>query len=207
MGGSKLIESISKRLTNFFVRNGLIKEYDSEVYSYGFEMFVSEIISWLIIIPIAIISGEFLESMAFVFSFIIFRTFGGGYHANTHYGCIFSFTFIYLVGLTVGKFISMDFSYYLIGVCMAAAGILLWIFAPIDHKNKPFDENDFKRLRKKTRLLYLIYLAVVILLLSIFPSVKFVVKLCAFGSMGLFMVSMSVMIQFFVRKKEKVNSI
>lgn len=111
MGGSKLIESISKTLTNFFVRNGLIKEYDSEVYSYGFEMFVSEIISWLIIIPIAIISGEFLESMAFVFSFIIFRTFGGGYHANTHYGCIFSFTFIYLVGLTVGKFISMDFSY------------------------------------------------------------------------------------------------
>lgn len=71
MGGSKLIESISKTLTNFFVRNGLIKEYDSEVYSYGFEMFVSEIISWLIIIPIAIISGEFLESMAFVFSFII----------------------------------------------------------------------------------------------------------------------------------------
>lgn len=67
---------------------------------------------------------------------------------------------------------------------------MLWIFAPIDHKNKPFDENDFKRLRKKTRLLYLIYLAVVILLLSIFPSVKFVVKLCAFGSMGLFMVSM-----------------
>lgn len=49
MGGSELIESISKRLTNFFVRNGLIKEYDSEVYSYGFEMFVSEIISWLII--------------------------------------------------------------------------------------------------------------------------------------------------------------
>lgn len=122
MGGSKLIESISKRLTNFFVRNGLIKEYDSEIYSYGFEMFVSEIISWLIIIPIAIISGEFLESMAFVFSFIIFRTFGGGYHANTHYGCIISFTFIYLIGLFVGKTISTGISFYLIGACLTAAG-------------------------------------------------------------------------------------
>lgn len=207
MGGSKLIESISKRLTDFFVKNGLIKEYDSEIYSYGFEMFVSEIISWLIIVPIAIISGEFLESMAFVFSFIIFRTFGGGYHANTHYGCILSFTFIYLIGLIVGKTISTDISFYLIGACLTAAGILLWLFAPIDHKNKPFDEDDFKRLRKKTRLIYLIYLAAVILLLCIFPSVKFVVRLCAFGSMGLFMVSMSVMIQFFVRKKEKINSI
>lgn len=66
MGGSKLIESISKRLTNFFVRNGLIKEYDSEIYSYGFEMFVSEIISWLIIIPIAIISGEFNENTKYI---------------------------------------------------------------------------------------------------------------------------------------------
>ena len=185
MGGSKLIESISKRLTNFFVRNGLIKEYDSEIY-------------------IAIISGEFLESMAFVFSFIIFRTFGGGYHANTHYGCIISFTFIYLIGLFVGKTISTGISFYLIGACLTAAGILLWIFAPIDHKNKPLDEDDFNRLRKKTRLIYLVYLAAVILLLSIFPSVKFVVKLCTFGSMGLFMVSVSVMIQFFVRKKEKL---
>ena len=63
---------LAKKITLFYIKKGKIEEDDREVYEYSFEMLISTIINFLIMIVGALITKRYWETALFTFSFLLF---------------------------------------------------------------------------------------------------------------------------------------
>ena len=83
-----MISKLAKGTACFFVDNKIIEVEDSEVYAYGIELLLSTIFNLIIAIIIALISNEFIPCVINLTAFVTIRMYAGGYHADTHWGCM-----------------------------------------------------------------------------------------------------------------------
>lgn len=63
---------LAKKITLFYIKKGKIEEDDREVYEYSFEMLISTIINFLIMIVGALITKRYWETALFTFSFFVY---------------------------------------------------------------------------------------------------------------------------------------
>ena len=75
-------------------------EDDIEVYSYGLQIFLSNVFEVLAVLIIGLCIGRFFETVAFFVSFISLRSGAGGYHAKTYLRCFLGLLVVY--GLHIG---------------------------------------------------------------------------------------------------------
>ena len=83
-----MLKKISKNMAHFFVVQNAAKPEYEEVYAYGAEILLSTIINGCIAATIAILTKTIIPSIIFLTVFIIMRRTAGGYHADTHMGCM-----------------------------------------------------------------------------------------------------------------------
>ena len=126
---------LAKKITLFYIKKGKIEEDDREVYEYSFEMLISTIINFLIMIVGALITKRYWETALFTFSFLLFRKFFGGYHAKTHIGCISIFFMIRLDARLLS----------IIAMIICSLSIIpVLLLSPVSHPNNPIDKNRIK---------------------------------------------------------------
>lgn len=152
---------LAKRITNAFVSKGSIKDADSDVYAYGFQILLSSISYALIFILISIVTNTLLESLIFFVGFYIVRSFCGGYHASTYLRCHILFAANHLAFIALIRFFPSSILGFAITALYAFCIISILLLAPVDHKSKRFIKNEYKTFRKKS----VIYSILLILLL------------------------------------------
>jgi len=123
-----------------------IDDERAEVINYGIHLVVGEIPKTFIFIAIAAILGvlkEFFITMLVIFPY---RTFSGGVHLKTHFGCIAATSLMYCGTAYVSQFqlFSNDIKYILIALVWIFGMIMCKLYAPADTENVPI-------LRKKDR--------------------------------------------------------
>lgn len=139
---------ISGKISAGFARKGIIAEKDIEAYSYGFEILISEIIGWSIIAILMIILHKYYETLIFFGTYILIRIHAGGYHANSHLKCFLLFSISYVAIMLVGDIIPVDVhSICVIGIAIINA-IIIYMLAPIEHKNNVHSAKVVERKRK-----------------------------------------------------------
>ena len=114
-----------------------INNEDADIYQYGNEIIISSVIDLLIVFILGLIYKELLNAVLFFISFLLLRTFGGGYHANTYLKC----KIIYIIDISVVLFLSKYavFIYNLhtmILISMFSTTVIFFL-APIENPNKP----------------------------------------------------------------------
>lgn len=141
----------SKKLTQFFIQSGVVKEEERDVYQYCFEVLFSVSSSMLLILLVGAVSGRIAETILYLLGFWPIRLFAGGYHAKTPLGCLALTTAFYLLFLG-----TVFIGYYSTGVTAGAMTILafLTIYAvpSVVHENKPIGAEQRKELKRKSRL-------------------------------------------------------
>lgn len=161
-----MLSGIAQNIAYFFVKTGFIKESDAEIYTYGYEILLSEIINWTITIIIAVLTKRIAESIFYTIAFMHIRESIGGYHAKTHFRCTVLSAAVFAVCLWLIYITPENIYPFLIIGGLALHMLLVLQFAPVAHPNKPFtDEREIAKFRGKSIKLSLFYGALCLVLL------------------------------------------
>ena len=148
-----MVSKLAKNIAHFFVLQNITEESKEEIYAYGMELLISDVLNTLIVLLISLISHTLPAAAIFIAVFMGLRQFVGGFHANSHLSCMFTLVVVMLVfsyGIcNVSEQIAQIFS---IGFIIISLPIIFCI-APVPHPNKPMSEEKGIRLRKQSIIL------------------------------------------------------
>ena len=146
-----MIKQLSNNITSFLLYQDIIQEEKQEIYSYGFEYIISLLISMFGIGIIGITTGRLYESAGWSIGFMMTRSVAGGYHAKTHRACQILTYAVYISNLIIIDFIETYVNFNNILILSAIGITLIYLFAPIEHENKPFSNDEYLIYKKKSR--------------------------------------------------------
>ena len=142
-----MIDKICEFLTNK-IRKEMpeIDDEKAEIIMYGLQNIVGELPKGIIILLIAYFLGIFELTLLAVLIIAPYRSFSGGVHMKTHFGCIVYTSLLYMGSALLGKYIAIT------GIAKYITAFIVWTFcmfmiklyAPADTENVPI-------LRKKER--------------------------------------------------------
>jgi len=151
-------------ITDYLYKNKAIDENHKEVYIYGFEICISNIINFCLIMGLGLILREFINSVLFYVVFVVTRSFSGGYHADSYLKCNVLFGIIYLITILFSKVMTpfMSFVYLLVFLAIYIGCIIE--YAPIDSKNKELTKDKKTKFKKISILISFIWTAIISIL-------------------------------------------
>ncbi|MDR1753344.1 MAG: accessory gene regulator B family protein [Eubacterium sp.] len=146
-----MMNLLSLKITEIFLSEKIISDEDIDIYVYGFEMVISNIITVIITILTGVLFGNLFDAFIFYTVFSSTRRFSGGYHASTYIGCKITYIIcIVSVMLLANTFLFLSqflqFHFLILLICLFNI-ITVSILSPIEHKNKPLTKKD-KRINK-----------------------------------------------------------
>lgn len=185
-----MIAKLSKQIADYFSNKQIIDSKDIPIYAYGYEILISEMLSWFIILVLSIVTKHFFETIIYMVTFMIMRQNSGGYHAKSHRNCILIFITVYIIFIAI-LYLTPTYLYrtiILFGLIINM--LLMYFFAPADSENKPFTSlNEIKKYRKGCLSLNITFTIIS------FLSILFTYNITKFGyciMLGLITVGISV---------------
>jgi accessory gene regulator B len=148
-----MLNKLAAKISSKMLQRGVISGDMFDIYVYGFELVLSFLFSVAVMLFVGIVTNRILHTVLFLLVFITLRSFTGGYHANT-YGVCFAVTIsVFIVTILLAEYINICWWYYLL---LLSVGLpLIYIFAPIEHHNKPLETNDKARCKMISTILFL----------------------------------------------------
>lgn len=189
-----MFEYIADDIVMLLIERGVISVQDRELYTYGAEVFLLNLLNIVIAIGITILSGAWIHFLVFMLIFVPLRMCIGGYHAKSSQMCLIMSTLLYGASVALVKWLPgmMQSRYFIAAFLFSTVSIL--ILAPVEHKNNPLG----KKAKKTNRLLSIIFA----ILDSIIFAVCCYLNLVAASSIAIFIVIAGVlMIWEFVSNK------
>ena len=199
---AKMYSELSKKLTNIFIKNNIIKEEQTMIFNYCFEVIISDVVYLTVFMSLSLITHSLIESLCFILGFILIRQTAGGYHASNYTKCHLLFSLNQIFMILCVKFINKKNIEYLVLIFLLTSIVVVFIFAPIKNKKNKHSVKQIKKLYYISRLLVLSILALTIVL-------KFVNKVNSvyFLSfmLGVFSVSISIIIENTKERRYKIE--
>ncbi|MGE4284716.1 MAG: accessory gene regulator ArgB-like protein [Clostridia bacterium] len=93
---------------------------------------VTKIIIYSIVFSLLSLTDQFITAMIF---FTTIRLVAGGYHEDTYWRCFFTSLGLFTVIIGAGVYLPIGLDIKMIMFMMAL--VLMWVYAPVDHPNKP----------------------------------------------------------------------
>lgn len=118
--------------------HNVIEAKATHIYAYGLELLFSSLVGVVALITISTVCGKPFLWIPYLTGFIPLRLSGGGYHAKTHFRCIFMFTSLYFLALLIEILYAIPTRARLI-VCLVNL-IVIFLFSPVVVPNKPLRE-------------------------------------------------------------------
>lgn len=155
------MESLSKKLTTYILKRGVISQKNYEIYLYGFQIFLELILNMLCSIIIALLLDMKIECFLFFLFFIPLRSYNGGIHMKRYLSClIMSCTTLTFILLTVKYFSVRPFFSYLLYV-MSILTII--VMGPINHPNRAVNSDEDIRFKTKNIITLILNFAISII--------------------------------------------
>lgn len=143
-----MVEYISKKVTDRLLSNEVIESDDSEIYRYGLERLLTNIINIMTLLAISLAMGMIWQGTVFVASFMFLRRYAGGYHTSTPLRCYFLTSFVIAGTLSVIKYLQIDTFIYL-GLAVFSSSLII-LLSPVESVNKRLDNIEKMIYRRKT---------------------------------------------------------
>ncbi len=141
---------LRRKITDFLCTEEVIEKEDWEFYDYGFQLLISSVFGFLMILLLGLIRGQFWEAAFFLVCFVSLRERSGGYHADSYLGCNGA---LFVTGLIVLEGIQKTGDLPDVQRTVQALAVtVLWTSSPLVHKNKPVTEEERKENWKRVRL-------------------------------------------------------
>lgn len=196
-----MINRMAQKLVQHYISKGKIDQEQSETYIYCFELLLSTIFNLLIVISISIATKLYIEGIVFSVCFMTMRILAGGYHSNTHFGCLTTLLVIFIGYVLLYKLLDTYILFYL-SIAMLILSMIIPFLAPVDSVNKQLTISEYRKNKKKTILAYMIFLIADITLLSIKVTQSYAFSI----AYPLFIVTTLLVLGFIKNKYDLKNS-
>lgn len=162
-----MYKKIAISLTESFIRRNILDEEKREICTYGFEMIFANLTYLLIFIATALVTKTVLVSFFFWLGLFLIRRIAGGHHSESYFSCHCLSAFCHILFIASVKLIPTTVFHYCSYWALIFAFSSLILFAPVDHKNKPFVKTEFTRFRKYSIVYSFVLLLIVLLYFSL----------------------------------------
>jgi len=167
-----MLKKSAEQMAFFFVKMGIIDEKVKDVYIYGSELLISEMICTLLVLGMGLCTDKFMETLLYLASYMPIRIYAGGYHATSHRNCTVIFNLCYIViFFIVDKILSLNLD-YIIYILSIGSGLIIAILAPIEDLRKPLDEREKYIYGEKAKKRVLLLLLFAIMIIWLIPQWK-----------------------------------
>ncbi len=146
---------ISECISNFLIKNNVIKADEEEMYKYCISGFLEMSFNVIITLIIGVLKHKFVETVIFLCLIIPLRRLSGGYHAEKSSTCFILSIFIYILTIEVSDVVNIKTNF--IVIIFVLVSILIGIFTPVDSIHKKLNKNERRRL-KNHYYLFIIFL-------------------------------------------------
>lgn len=147
-----MLGAISDRIVQQLLKRDNIVLEEYEIYLFGVQQMISNILNALSALLIGLVTGEILPCMIFLICFTAIRQYAGGYHASTRIRCyLLSMSVIAAVLLIIHNFV---ISYWLLAGLMLAASLVILLLSPVDTENKRLDSIEQNYYRRKAIVIW-----------------------------------------------------
>ena len=150
--GIEMLNRTATSLANRLILHGVITKDVLDVYVYGFELLLSFLFSTTIIVISGFIMDKIAQTFAFLAVFILLRSFSGGYHSNTYFKCSIITFFVYGMVMLFSTHIRVTLVFYI--ALLIVGLVVLFIKAPVENPNKELTEQEKKKHRNTSLMLF-----------------------------------------------------
>lgn len=178
-----MIHRMAVKTSEIMVEHSIIEAKATHIYAYGLELLFSSLVGGVALIIISTACGTPFLWIPYLTGFVPLRLSEGGYHAKTHFRCIFTFTLLYSLVLLIEILFVIPVRAWLIA-CFVNLAITLF-FSPVAAPNKPLKEGQGRTNRRNSLFLATgnLVACAVLVFLSI-PKSKWVEMYFAGGSVA-----------------------
>ena len=159
-----MLESWIERFVDYQIGQEIINEEERNIYKYGYQVLVEYCFNTIAAILIAVFFHAYEIVIIFTVSFMLVRSYAGGYHAKTSIGC-FALSAIMLICVILVEKMILN-----IGVTKELLFMEIIFFpyifkrVPIPIINRPLSENEKKHFGMRARQWYVAEVVVAIVL-------------------------------------------
>lgn len=158
-----MLHYISQGIVGWQIRNGYLEQKERSIYEYAYELLLNQVINVLVAVLIAMAYGDYITVILFLVCYIPLRSYAGGYHADTNWGCTIVSAVMLILLCQMGQQDALwDWKWYLF--CYTISGLSVYCWAPVSDQNKPLDGLEHARYQKRSRQLWKIEALIGILL-------------------------------------------
>ena len=170
-----MIAWLSNYLLRVLLKNEIIETDKIEIYQYGYEIMISTIITFLIVLISGIILDCLPAAILYFLIFAVMRQIYGGYHAQHYWSCNTLFAVVTVSVLLLFKFFPMDGIGAIHYTFLLFSVLVVFVYAPVENENKPISEKRKVLFRKISRIIAIL-LTLISCLIDIFhnPYVKLI---------------------------------
>lgn len=146
-----MIAWFSNYLVRVLLKNEIIEADKIEIYQYGYEIMISTIITFLIVLISGIILNCLPAALLYFGIFAVMRQICGGYHAQHYWSCNALFAVVTTSVLLLFKFFPMDDIAAIHYTFLLFSVLVIFVYAPVENENKPISEKRKVLFRKISR--------------------------------------------------------
>lgn len=195
-----MYRKLAIRITDCFINKDIILEQKKAIYYYGFELLISSIIYFLIFLLISLVTKSLIASFFFWLGLFLIRKTAGGHHSNSYKKCHLLFAANHTFFVILLKTIPTPYYFYVNTSILILSILSILIFAPVDHKNKPFIKTEYKRFKLFSKIYCIILLLIgVFSIINIIPPSSYFFGF-SFGSLS---ATISLLFAKIIRFKER----
>jgi len=165
-----MVTRISNWIVSRWLKSDVIEKEQFRAYAYGCELLVSDMISNIIVLIAALLMGRVIEMIIFLAVFSSIRVVSGGYHASSYKNCIIVFCSSTILIFLITELLIYRNFYGLILVLAVVAELVILMFAPVDHPNRPLSKEEMIKYRKKTIIRLVSANVIILLVYVLFPE-------------------------------------
>lgn len=125
------METISRRLSIFLAKRGLIEEDEVDIIRFAFELLLTQGIQIVSMLILGYFLQFFWETMLYLCMLLFLKRYTGGYHAKTYGRCYLITMIIYLLVLLSVEYLNI---YSLLVFLPAGVGIFIYFGPCLSYK-------------------------------------------------------------------------
>ncbi len=149
-----------------------ILKADQEIYAYGIELILGDILNLFILLIVACAMNRIMEMVIWSGVFLVTRRFTGGYHSPSQLLCILTIQIGFIISVLVCEILKPS-AYFCFEEIVVISGILITVaFGPVGSPKKPVTTDFYRKKKKELIVFVFIITGLFVLMIDSFPESK-----------------------------------
>ncbi len=198
-----MLRKMALQVTDYFTEISLISNDRKNIYAYGFEVLISNVIFLSMVAILGLCTHSLMPILFFLLFLYPIRTFCGGYHASSHRNCLLLSVICCGTVPVLLTVIQNQILCFILILCFTATALSIVVaFAPLEHKNNPKTEEQLHHMKRKSYFYAVLETIVILVALWILPQQHQYILAASYGE---FIAAITLLIGKMIQEKgEKV---